>query len=70
MAIIRAIYENGIFRPLVPVDLPEGCKVVLRDLRVLGAESGQNLDAIQKIIDECYSSGHADTGERHNEHQP
>jgi len=24
MATITAIYENGIFRPLGPVDLPEG----------------------------------------------
>lgn len=29
MAIIRAIYENGVFRPTQPVSLPEGAEVVL-----------------------------------------
>lgn len=28
MAIIRAIYENGVFKPTGPVSLPDGCEVV------------------------------------------
>ena len=33
MATIRAIYENGVFRPLDPVRLPEGCRVEICSLR-------------------------------------
>lgn len=28
MSTVRAIYENGVFRPTVPVDLPESMEVV------------------------------------------
>jgi predicted DNA-binding antitoxin AbrB/MazE fold protein len=28
MNTIHAIYENGVFRPIKPVDLPESCEVV------------------------------------------
>lgn len=70
MATIRAIYENGGFRPLDPVDLPEGSNVALDDLRIVPAESGKNLDAIYKILDEHFESGHTDTAARHNDHQP
>jgi len=27
MSTIHAVYENGVFRPTVPVDLPERCEV-------------------------------------------
>jgi predicted DNA-binding antitoxin AbrB/MazE fold protein len=70
MATIRAIYENGIFRPLEPVDLPEGSRVQLHNLRVVSVEPGQDFEAIQKFIDEQYKPGHTDTAARHNEHQP
>ena len=70
MATIRAIYENGIFRPLVPVDRPEGCMVALENLRFIGAEPGQKLDAIYEILDQRFNSGEHDVAERHDEHQP
>jgi len=70
MATIRAIYENGVFRPLVPVDLPEGSKVELCNLEIVSTEAGEDLDDVYRILDKRYSSGHTDTAERHNEHQP
>ena len=70
MPTIRAIYENGVFRPLEPVELPDGCQVELHNLRLVGAELGQDLDAIYRNLSERYASGHHDTAERHNEHQP
>jgi predicted DNA-binding antitoxin AbrB/MazE fold protein len=30
MPMIHAIYENGVFRPIEPVDLPERCRVEVR----------------------------------------
>ena len=29
MKTIHAVYENGVFRPVEPVELPEGCEVVV-----------------------------------------
>jgi predicted DNA-binding antitoxin AbrB/MazE fold protein len=35
---IRAIYENGVFRPVQPVDLPERCEVEV-DIRTVNRKS-------------------------------
>lgn len=74
---IRAIYENGVFRPMEPVKLPEGTVVGLQvteeavDLRSLvspGTDEG--LIRVYEILGHRFDSGHRDTAERHNEHQP
>ncbi len=74
---IRAIYENGVFRPMEPVELPEGTVVEIQapeevvDVRALvppGTDEG--LIRIYEILGRRYDSGHHDTAERHNEHQP
>ena len=70
MPTIRAIYENGVFRPLEPVDLPEGCEVELHNLRPAGAEPSQDMDAIYEILDRRHNTGEHNLAERHNEHQP
>ena len=64
---VRAIYENGVFRPTEPVNLPERAEV-----QVVLPETAdeQGLDEIYRILGESYASGHTDTAERHNEHQP
>ncbi|MFL5245103.1 MAG: antitoxin family protein [Gemmataceae bacterium] len=69
MKTIHAIYENGVFRPLDPVDLPEHARV-----RVEPDEPLNDLvdgdDAINNILSRRYRSGHSDTAARHDEHQP
>lgn len=77
---IHAIYENGVFRPTGPVDLPEGTEVLLeprpskeetlavRSLAPPGTPEG--LLKIYEVLARRYDSGHHDTAERHNEHQP
>jgi hypothetical protein len=80
MKIFHAIYENGVFRPTEPVDLPEGSEVTvepsppaLRKPRPTDPEFAHldpGLAEIYAILGERYSSGHTDTAERHNEHQP
>lgn len=74
---IRAIYENGIFRPTEPIRLPEGTVVEVQvpedrvDVRALvppGTEEG--LIRVYEILGRRFDSGHRDTAERHNEHQP
>jgi predicted DNA-binding antitoxin AbrB/MazE fold protein len=70
---VHAVYENGVFRPVEPVDLPDHTPVEL-ELRIPG-EQGHGevlggLASICAILGERYDSGHADTAARHSEHQP
>src|SRR5262245_16336214 len=74
--VIHAIYANGVFRPLEPVDLPEQTPVEF-ELRVATeaplttqAPMSEGLTKIYEILGRRYSSGHTDTAARHNEHQP
>jgi predicted DNA-binding antitoxin AbrB/MazE fold protein len=70
MKTIHAIYENGVFRPTEPVELPEASEVVF-ELRVLDSSRDlQHLRRVQKILSQRSEFGERDTAERHNEHQP
>jgi predicted DNA-binding antitoxin AbrB/MazE fold protein len=73
---IHAIYANGVFRPMEPVDLPEETPVEFEP-RVLNkpppnatAPMSEGLAKIYEILGRRHSSGYTDTAERHNEHQP
>ena len=81
MSPITAIYENGVFRPTGPVDLPEGTAVLIEPLppavdgsinvRALAPPgTDEALIRIYEILGRRFDSGHPDTAERHNEHQP
>jgi predicted DNA-binding antitoxin AbrB/MazE fold protein len=69
MEAIEAIYEHGVFRPLVPVTLPENCRVRVIPT-VANGELNQDLDAIHAVLDQRYDTGIRDLAARHNEHQP
>jgi predicted DNA-binding antitoxin AbrB/MazE fold protein len=69
MGAIEAIFEEGVFRPLVPVALPEHSRVRFSP-EVVIAEPPQNLDAIYAAMDMRFNSGESDVAARHNEHQP
>jgi predicted DNA-binding antitoxin AbrB/MazE fold protein len=69
MNAIRAIYENGVFRPLEPVDLPDHATVVFEP-REIELEAPANLDAVYEVLSRRHRSGHADTAARDDEHQP
>ena len=66
MKTIQAVYENGVFRPLEQVDLPEHALVLVEAAL---AEDGSTREE-DEILSRRYRSGHHDTAERHNEHQP
>lgn len=72
MKTIRAVYENGAFRPTEPVDLPESSVVEfeLRPVKEPRKTSDRNLDAIYEVLSRRYDGGEPDTAARHNEHQP
>ena len=73
---VHAIYENGVFRPVGPVDLPERTPVEFEPrVRAEAPEPPQppmseGLAKVYEILGHRYNSGHADTAARHNEHQP
>jgi len=71
MKTVKAVYEGGVFRPIVDVDLPETCEVEFEP-RVITPENNSN--AAKKkaiaILSRRYRSGEADVAARHDEHQP
>ena len=71
MATIQAVYENGVFRPLVPVDLPECCLVEFTPtlIKRLPAD-GTDIAEIYEVLPRRFDTGIVDLAERHNEHQP
>ncbi|MDX2175036.1 MAG: antitoxin family protein [Candidatus Sumerlaeia bacterium] len=69
---IQAIYENGVFRPTEPVDLPEHSPVTLQaevDTQALDREREANA-AIWSVLSRAVDAGDPGLSERHNEHQP
>jgi predicted DNA-binding antitoxin AbrB/MazE fold protein len=71
---IHAIYENGVFRPTVKVDLPDACEVEVEIRRIKEESNIQamtpGLADIYAILGERFDTGETDIAERHNEHQP
>ncbi len=70
MKTVHAVFENGVFRPMEPVQLPEKTEVEFEPREVLQRPSEAELDAIYEILGRRHASGHTDTAARHNEHQP
>ncbi len=72
MRTIIAIFEDGVFRPTLPLELEEHAQVRLT-VEVV-EKTGENqlspMTKIYEILSRRYASGHLDTAERHNEHQP
>ena len=71
MGKVHAIYKNGVFRPLEPVDLSEGTEVELDPEVVTPPEAPneQSLAGIYELLDRRYRSGQHDVAERHNDNQ-
>ncbi len=67
---IHAVYENGVFRPTVPVELPEHCEVEFEPTPVGRSAPQRTLDDVYGVLLERYTSDESDVSARHNEHQP
>ena len=72
MKTIQAVYEEGVFKPIEPVDLPEFCRVTVEpESEEAEAErKAQAQKRIHEILSHRYASGDPYGAERHNEHQP
>lgn len=70
MSTLTAIYENGVFRPLGTVRLPEHTRVEIPIPDTVPIPSDAAVDAVYEALQIRFRSGTADLASRHNEHQP
>lgn len=69
MMTVHAVYENGVFRPREPVQLPEACEVEFEPRLVTPPVPGP-LEGIYGVLSQRFASGETDVAARHDEHQP
>jgi predicted DNA-binding antitoxin AbrB/MazE fold protein len=70
MKSVPAIYQNGVFRPLEKVELPEEARVeVLLPLQ-LPADLRPELAAIYEVLTRRHRTGEPDLAGEHDQHQP
>jgi predicted DNA-binding antitoxin AbrB/MazE fold protein len=71
MKTIRAIFENGVFRPIGPVDLPEGSEVTLAP-RQEPEHTGPSthLKRIYSLLGQSEDTDDPGLAARHDQHQP
>ena len=69
MPAIEAVFENGVFRPLAPVELRKGCRVLV-ELVQEPILIETPLPSVHEILSRRYRSGQTDTAARVDEHQP
>jgi predicted DNA-binding antitoxin AbrB/MazE fold protein len=69
MKTITAIYENGVFRPIGSVDLPEGATVWIVP-ELVGTPQEQARRRVFEILSTSYETGDREAAARHDEHQP
>ncbi|HEY4328746.1 MAG TPA: antitoxin family protein [Phycisphaerae bacterium] len=71
---VRAIFENGVFRPTEAVALPEHTEVELEYKGLQTAQavntSPKGMEAIYAILSERYDGGDPEVAAKHDEHQP
>jgi len=70
MPTITAIYENGVFRPTGPVDLPEGSTVRIEPIDQQSPENQAHLGRVYRDPRPIGGRRRSVFVERHNEHQP
>lgn len=71
MKTVHAVFENGVFRPTEPVELPEHIEVEFEPRITNGSEHvPDDMKEIYEILSRRYDSGDPDVAARHNEHQP
>ena len=69
---VTATFEDGVLKPTQPLDLPARAqvRVTVELLPECEQVQGNGMSNIYEILSRRYASGHTDTAERHNEHQP
>ena len=67
---VHAIYENGVFRPLGQVDLPDRTEVEFVPRPIGKKSDSDRLDQTYAILSQSFDTDDTELAQRHNEHQP
>ena len=67
---IHAIFENGVFRPVEAVNLPDRCQVEVEVRAITSQNATPSLDDVYAILNKRFDSAEHDVAARHDEHQP
>jgi predicted DNA-binding antitoxin AbrB/MazE fold protein len=68
---VRAIFENGVFKPTEHVELPEKAEVVFEPRLVSTNKAPTKaMGRIYEILSRRYETDDPQLSQRHNEHQP
>lgn len=71
MKAIHAVYENGMFRPLEPVELADQCEVEFEPKVVLPAKrAAEAMKEAFRVLSRSFSTGQPELAARHEAHQP
>ena len=70
MKSIQAIFRDGAFWPIGPVELPEASRVEIEPRLVSDAKATPSLDEVYAVLNRRFHSDEGDIAEKHNEHQP
>lgn len=74
MSMIPVIYEDGVFKPQCPVELPEHTRLVIDPGTAEPADGDEptkrTMDRIQATLSRSVDTGISDLAARHNEHNP
>jgi predicted DNA-binding antitoxin AbrB/MazE fold protein len=70
MKTIHAVFENGVFRPTVRVELPDYCEVEFEPRVVGKPDDPAHQERVRALLARRFASGQKDIAARHNEHQP
>ena len=69
MKTVQAVFEDGVFRPIGEVILPEKTTVEFEPRLLEPPQTAAMLEAFE-ILSHSFDSGQIDLAARHNEHQP
>jgi predicted DNA-binding antitoxin AbrB/MazE fold protein len=70
MNTIQAIYENGVFRPIGPVEFAEHSKVEFEPRLISEDQKARSRREINAILSQSFDTEASDLPARHNKHQP
>ena len=69
MKTVQAVFEDGVFRPIGQVALPEKSTVEFEPRLLESRQTTAMLEAFE-ILSRSFDSGQNDLAARHDEHQP
>jgi predicted DNA-binding antitoxin AbrB/MazE fold protein len=70
MKVVHAVFENGIFRPREPVELPEGSEVEFEPRLVPTPTLKSHRERVHALLSRTIETGETDMAERHDEPLP